>query len=187
MKELVLSQEEISAIVKDLANKLEAELRSEEKPPVFLCVMKGAMPFYSDLVKEIKLDILCDYIQLSSYEGGLASTGRVSMEKDLGENLDGRTVIIVEDIVDSGLSMAFLKDHINSRFKPKRILICALFDKICARTNGVKVDFCGKELHEAKFLVGYGLDYRQLLRNVPYVFVPDEKELAFWDSLDSGH
>ena len=184
MKELVLSQEQIASIVKDLAAKLTEDLSYEKKPPVFLCVMKGAMPFYSDLVKELKIDLVCDYVQLSSYEGGLASTGKVRMDKDLTTNLDDRTVVIVEDIVDSGISMEYLKRHILSRYHPKRILICALFDKYVCRKADVTVDYCGAKLDQAKFLVGYGLDYRQLLRNVPYVFVPTEEEIKAWDELE---
>lgn len=184
MKEIVLSEEQIALIVKNLGEKLTHDLANEKRPPVFLCVMKGALPFYSDLIKEVKLDIICDYVQLSSYDGGLASRGTISLDKDIATDLDGRTVVIVEDIVDSGLSIDFLLKHINARFKPEKVLVCALFDKFVARKNHVKVDYCGAKLPEAKFLVGYGLDYRQLLRNVPFVYVPDEEEIAAWDKLD---
>ena len=183
MKEIVLSQEEISAIVKELAAKLTEDLAHEAKPPVFICVMKGALPFFADLTKELKFDIICDYVQLTSYDGGTESTGQVRMDKDLSINLDGRAVIIVEDIVDSGISMEYLKRHILSRFHPTKIAICALFDKYVTRKVDVEVDYAGKKLDKAQFLVGYGLDYRQLLRNIPYVFVPDEDEIKAWDAL----
>ena len=181
MEETILTKTQIEEIVERLGKKLTEDLKDEEKPPVFLCVMKGAMPFYSDLIKHVDLDMVCDYIQLSSYEGGLASTGQVKMLTDVSVDLAGRTVVIVEDIVDSGLSMSFLTKYLQDKYQPKRILICALFDKFCARKNPVKVDYAGYRLNESKFLVGYGLDYKQLLRNVPYVYVPSPSELEGWD------
>ena len=184
MEEIILSEQDIARIVDELGARLTKDLANEERPPVFICVMKGAMPFFSDLIKKVKLDIVCDYVQLTSYGGGLASSGTISMDKDIATCLDDRTVVIVEDIVDSGLSIDFLTKHIQSRFKPKKVLVCALFDKFCARKNEVTVDYSGARLPEAKFLVGYGLDYRQLLRNVPYVYVPDKEEIAAWDELD---
>ena len=187
MKEIVLTQEQIVELTKALGKKLTNDLALEERLPVFLCVMKGALPFYSDLIKEVKRDIVCDYVHITSYHGGLSSSGTIRLEKDISENLDGRTVVIVEDIVDTGLSMHFLVEHIRSRFNPKRILICALFDKACARKNEIKVDYCGATLTESKLLVGYGLDYREALRNVPYVYVPDEEEIARLDQIaDKG-
>ena len=184
MKEMVLTEQEISSIVKRLGEELTRDLALEAKPPVFLCVMKGAMPFYSDLIKCVKRDIVCDYVQLTSYCGGLASTGQIRLDKDIAGDLNGKTVVIVEDIVDTGLSMKFLLDHIRSRFQPKRILVCALFDKEIARVNDVKVNYVGVTLHESKFLVGYGLDYKELLRNVPYVYVPDKEEIASYDAME---
>ena len=183
MKELVLSQEEISVIVKRLGAELTRDLSGEKVPPVFLCVMKGALPFYADLIKEIKIDIACDYLQLTSYGGGLSSTGTVRLDKDVAAQLDDRVVVIVEDIVDTGLSMKFLLEHIHARFKPKKVIVCALFDKEIARKVPVKVDYVGMKLEEAKFLVGYGLDYKELLRNIPYVYVPTEDEIAALDAL----
>ena len=183
MKEVVLTEKEISDILDRLAGELDRDLANEEKPPVFLCVMKGAMPFYSDLIKRVKRNIVCDFVQLTSYCGGLASTGNIHLEKDIATNLDGKTVVIVEDIVDTGLSMKFLLEHINFRFQPKKVVVCALFDKEIARVNDVKVDYVGMTLHESKFLVGYGLDYREILRNVPYVYVPDKEEIASYDAM----
>jgi len=181
MKEVILSQEDIRDIVKDLGARLTHDLASEERPPVFLCVMKGALPFYSDLIKEVKRDIVCDYIQISSYGGGLSSSGTIHLTKDLDEDLNGRTLVIVEDIVDTGLSMHFLLEHIHSRFKTKKTLICALFDKDVNRKNEVRVDYCGRKLREDKFLCGYGLDYKEILRNTPYVFVPTDEEIDNWN------
>ncbi|MCR5348720.1 MAG: hypoxanthine phosphoribosyltransferase [Bacilli bacterium] len=181
MKELVLSEEDISAIVQRLGKRLTEDLADEKVPPVFVCVMKGALPFFGDLIKQVKRDIVCDFIQLTSYNGGLSSSGTVRIEKDIQTDLDDRTVVIVEDIVDTGLSMQFLLEHINSRFHPKRLLICALFNKEKARKVPVKVDYTGVVLNDTKFLIGYGLDYKELFRNLPYVCVPTEEEIAAVD------
>ncbi len=181
MKEIVLDEQTIAQKVQELGAKLTEDLKDEEKVPLFLCVMKGAMPFYSDLIKHVKCPILCDYIHITSYDGGLSSSGTVRLEKDIANNIDGRTVVIVEDIVDTGLSMEFLIKHIRSRGNPKRIVVCAFFDKYLARKNEVRVDYSAVRLEHAQFLVGYGLDYRELFRNVPYVYVPDEEEIAAVD------
>ena len=178
MKEIVLDEKTIAAKVKEIGRALTKDLEGEEKTPIFLCVMKGAMPFYCDLIKEVKCDIICDYIHITSYDGGLSSSGTVRLEKDINYDLTDRTVVIVEDIVDTGLSMQFLIDHICSRFQPKRVLVCAFFDKYLARKNEVRVDYSAVRLDHARFLIGYGLDYRELFRNLPYVCVPDEEEIA---------
>ena len=178
MKEIVLDEKAIAAKVKEIGRALTNDLKEEEKAPIFLCVMKGAMPFYCDLIKEVKCDIICDYIHITSYDGGLSSSGTVRLEKDINYDLNDRTVVIVEDIVDTGLSMQFLIEHIRSRFQPKQILVCAFFDKYLARKNEVRVDYSAVKLEHAQFLVGYGLDYRELFRNVPYVYVPTEEEIA---------
>lgn len=178
MKEIVLDEKAIAQKVAEIGAKLTEDLKDETKVPLFLCVMKGAMPFFSDLIKQVKCDILCDYIHITSYDGGLSSSGTIRLEKDIAANLDDRTVVIVEDIVDTGLSMAFLMEHIRSRGNPKRIIVCSFFDKYLARKNEVRVDYCAVRLEHAKFLVGYGLDYRELFRNLPYVCVPDEEEIA---------
>ncbi len=177
MDHIVLSQEEIQAICKRLGERLTLDLKDEETPPVFVCIMKGAAPFYADLIKNVKINIICDYMRLSSYEG-LSSTGSVKMAQSLHEDVTDKTVVIVEDIIDTGLSMDFLQHYIAEHYKPKRVLVCALFDKVLARKNQVTVDYAGCVLDKSEFLVGYGLDYKELLRNVPYVYVPTMDEIA---------
>ncbi|MBQ7250362.1 MAG: hypoxanthine phosphoribosyltransferase [Bacilli bacterium] len=182
MDHIVLSQEEIQAICKRLGAQISEDLKDEPIPPVFICIMKGAAPFYNDLVKNVSINIVCDYMRLSSY-AGLSSTGNVKMAQSLHEDITDRTVVIVEDIVDTGLSMDFLLRYINEHYKPKKVLICALFDKVLARRNEVKVDYVGHVLDKNEFLVGYGLDYKELLRNVPYVYVPTKEEIAALDAI----
>jgi len=182
MKEIVLSQQEISAICKRLGKEITQALASDKEAPVLCCVMNGAVNFMVDLMREIDVPVLFDYVQISSWEG-TSSTGEVKFIKDLSLDITGRTLVIVEDIVDTGLSMHALLEHINKTRKPKRILVATLFDKAVARKVPVQVDFVGMRLTENKFLVGYGLDYKGLLRNVPYVYVPTEEEIASFDEL----
>lgn len=182
MKELVMSEQQIAATCQKLGNQLTQELAHEEKIPLFVGVMKGALNFFYALVPHVKMRIMTDFVETSSYEG-TQSTGTVTLTKDLSINPEGRTLVIVEDVVDTGLSMRYLIDYLTSHYKPKRILICALFDKRAMRKEDIKADFTGMVLTENKFLIGFGLDYRELDRQIPYVYVPEEKDIQEMDAL----
>jgi hypoxanthine phosphoribosyltransferase len=182
MKEMVMSEQEILEACQRIGASLTKDLAEEEKLPLFVCVMKGAMNFMVDLLKRVDVPLLEDYVQLQSYNG-THSTGSVALLSDVKHNIDNRTIVIVEDVVDTGLSMDFLVKHLQSLGHPKRIIICALFDKKIARKVEVKVDYCGRVLEENKFLLGYGLDYMGLKRNVPYVYIPTPEEVAQLDKL----
>ena len=127
MKEIVLSQQEISAICKRLGKEITQALASDKEAPVLCCVMNGAVNFMVDLMREIDVPVLFDYVQVSSWEG-TSSTGEVKFIKDLSLDITGRTLVIVEDIVDTGLSMHALLEHIHKTRKPKRILVAALLE-----------------------------------------------------------
>ena len=180
MQELVLSQEEIRGVCTRLGAELTKDLQDEEKMPLFVCTMKGAMYFMADLLREVKVPVLEDYVQISSYEG-TQSTGKIVMNRAIGTNYDGRTVVIVEDIVDTGLSMDFLLRAVKDGGKPTRVLLVALFDKAPARKIDVKIDYVGVVMDQIKFLIGYGLDYDGYGRNIPYVFVPTPEEIEEMD------
>ena len=182
MKEMIMSSSEIQDVVSHLGHLLTAELQNEEKRPILLCVMKGAVNFMTDLIKHVHTPILTDYIQVSSYDG-TSSTGNVTLVKKPAYDPEGRTVVIVEDVIDTGLSMKWLINYLKTQFKPKRVLVCALFNKTAARKVDVQVDFCGITLPENKFLVGYGFDYNELHRNDPFIFVPTEEEIKAWDKI----
>jgi len=175
MREIVFDEIEIQGACKRIARELTRELKDEEKIPIFLGVMKGALNFFLDLTRKIEIPIYLDYIQISSYRG-TQSTGKVELVHDLRFDCEGRTVVIVEDIIDTGVSMNYLVKHLENKYHPKRILVVALFDKINARTAPIKIDYSGKVLAQNDFLIGYGLDYKELHRNVPYVYIPDEDE-----------
>jgi hypoxanthine phosphoribosyltransferase len=182
MDEMVMSEKEINEVCSKMGQELTILLSNEEKLPLFICVMKGAMNFMVDLLKRVDLPLLEDYVQLQSYSG-THSTGTVTLVKDVSTNYDGRTVVVVEDIVDTGLSMNFLLEHLQKSGHAKRIIVCALFDKKCARKVETQVDFVGRTLTKNKFLLGYGLDYEGLRRNNPFVYVPTSQEVEEMDEL----
>lgn len=179
---IILSEEEIQNICKDIGAKLTERLKDDKKPPLFLGVMKGALPFYCDLLKRVNLTMVTDFIRLSSYEGS-SSTGKVNIKTNFTTDIKDRTVVIVEDVVDTGLSMKFLLDYLKANYSPKQIILVALFNKTCARKNEVHVDYFGKELEGNDFLMGYGLDYSEFDRNVPYVYAANPDDVKYWDSL----
>ncbi|MDO5330592.1 MAG: hypoxanthine phosphoribosyltransferase [Bacillota bacterium] len=181
MKETILTHQQIAKIAEEMGEKISHTLENEEKPALLLCVMKGAMNFFVELMLHIKADVLVDYVQVSSFSG-TSSTGVANLVKDVECDIEGRTVIIIEDIVDSGISIDCLKKVLSPR-RPKRILVAALIDKTVDRKVELDIDFVGYTLNERKFLVGYGLDYYGLLRNYPDVSVPDEEDLKAWDAL----
>lgn len=180
MQEMIMSSQQIQRACARIGAQLDARLSKQERLPVFICVMKGAINFMVDLMEHVHSDLITDYVRLSSYEG-LGSTGEVVLKQDVSHQLKGRTVVVVEDVVDSGLSMHFLLEHLRNKYQPKEIIVCCLIDKQGKRKMDVKVDYCGMVLKEDKFLVGYGLDYKGLLRNVPYVYVPTQEEVASWE------
>ena len=179
-REIVLSEQEIQDICNDFGAKLSKELENEEKTPLFLGVMKGALNFMFDLIKRIDRPIFTDFIQISSY-AGVQTTGKINLKKDFDMDIKDRTVVVVEDVVGTGISMKYLIDHLNEHYQPKRIIICCLFDKEYARCEDIKIDYVGKVLKENCFLVGYGLDYNELERNVPYVYIATPEDIDKWN------
>lgn len=176
MEELVLSHSQIEEITKRLGKQISADLANEEKTPLFIVVMKGALNFYASLLNNLSIEIITDYVQVSSYDG-TKQTGKVIFKHMLESDPSNRSVIIVEDVVDTGLTIRILKDYINTSFTPKRVLVCSLFDKINCRKVDEKVDYVGKTLEKNKFLIGFGLDYDELQRNIPYVYTPTKEDL----------
>ena len=127
-REIVLSEEEIQNICSDIGRKLSKDLEHEKRTPLFLSVMKGALNFMFDLIKRIDRPIFTDFIQISSY-AGVQSTGKINLKKDFDMDIKDRTVVVVEDVVDTGISMKYLIDHLNENYQPKRIIICCYLIK----------------------------------------------------------
>ena len=181
MRKIILSEEEISSICKLIGKQLSTRFRFSDYPPVVIGVMKGATPFLMDLVMEMDIPLQIDFCQLSSFNG-TESTGTVVLKHDISLNIKDRDVIVVEDIVDSGISMEFLVDYLKKKYQPKSITTVALLDKKVNRKNDFQLDYYGKEVGEG-FLMGYGLDYYDLFRNTKYVFIPDQEEIDSWNKI----
>jgi len=162
----LLSEADIRAKVAGLA----VEIRRDFGPGVsihFVGVLKGAFMFMADLMRAMEGPITCDFIALSSYAGASASSGQVRLLKDLDQSLEGRDVIVVEDIVDTGLTLSYLQDILRAR-EPRTLKTACLLSKPSRRKVDVKVDYIGFTI-EDRFVVGYGLDYDERYRNLPYI------------------
>ncbi len=179
--EIVLKQEEIQDICRRIAKEIEEKVKDDNRVPLLVGVMKGSLNFMYDLMKYIKIPVYTDFIQISSYTGEKRSN-TIRFIKDLSFDCGGRSVVIIEDIIDTGHSMKFLINHIKSH-NPKNIYVCALFNKKNAREVEVNIDFEGKVLEKNDFLIGYGLDYSELERNVPYVYSASKEDVAKLDAV----
>lgn len=167
---VLISEEEIAEKTKDLGELISKDYAGQEVH--LICVLKGSIFFTCELAKRITVPVTMDFISVSSYGDGTESTGRVRIVKDLDETVEGKNVIIVEDIIDSGRTLSYLIDMLNTR-KPNSLKLCTLLDKPERRVTDVAVDYAGFNIPD-KFVVGYGLDYAQKYRNLPYVGVVEQ-------------
>lgn len=166
----MISEAEIAKRVKELASEIEKDFNNE---PIFLIVvLKGSFVFAADLIREIKSDVNVDFISVSSYSDQTETTGKVKLLKDLDADITNKNVLVVEDIIDSGLTLHFLRDHLQMH-KPKSIKICTLLDKPERRRIDLPVDYVGFVIPD-EFIVGYGIDYAQKYRNLPYIATVEE-------------
>ncbi len=163
--EILLSEEEIHAKVRELGAQITKDYAG--KTPFFLGVLKGCYVFMADLTRCIDLPCSMDFMAVSSYGGGTSTTGAVRITKDLSRDIEGKDVIIVEDILDSGVTLSYLKTYLANR-KPASIRIVTLLDKPARRRADIKADYCGFAVPD-EFVVGYGLDYAESYRNLPYI------------------
>lgn len=163
--EILISEEQLRVRTKELGKQITEDYKGESILAV--CILKGAVLFMTDLIREIDLDVMIDFMSVSSYGASTKSSGVVRILKDLDTAIEGKNVLIVEDIVDSGLTLKYLKDYLLGR-KPKSLKICTLLDKPARRTADVTADYSGFEVGD-QFIVGYGLDYNQKYRNLPYI------------------
>ena len=162
----VLSKEEIEAAVAKLAKKISADYRNREL--VLVGVLKGAFVFLADLIRHLTIEVKVDFVRLASYGMNHSSSGTVRLTKELEIDIENQDVLIVEDIIDTGLSLTFLVDHLKS-FKPRTVRVCTMIDKRERRETGIRVDYAA-HVAEKGFLVGYGLDYAEFYRNLPAVY-----------------
>ena len=164
---VLLTEQEVDARITEIGAQISKDYAG--KTVHLVCVLKGGSFFMCELAKRITVPVSIDFMSVSSYGGGTASSGVVRIVKDLDEPLEGKDVIVVEDIVDSGRTLSYLMAMLKER-GPKSLSLCTLLDKPDRRVVDVKVDYTGYQIPDS-FVVGYGLDYDQKYRNLPYIGV----------------
>jgi hypoxanthine phosphoribosyltransferase len=170
LSEILITEEQLKDKVAELGARIAKEYHG--KNPLLICILKGSSVFFTDLIRAISLPLEIDFMAISSY-GSSTVSGEVRLVKDLDRSIEGRNVILVEDIVDSGKTLAYLKRILCNR-GAKSIRIISLLDKPSCRVVPLKVDYSGFEIPDA-FVVGYGLDFNEKYRNLPLIGVLDER------------
>lgn len=167
IKKVLITEEEIQEKCKEIGEQLTREYKG--KFPLAIGVLKGAMPFMADVLRHIETHLEMDFMDVSSYGSGTRSSGEVKIVKDLDTKVEGRDLLIIEDIIDSGMTLQYLVDLFKYR-KANSVKIVTLLDKPSGRTANIQADVIGFEVPDA-FVVGYGLDYNEKYRNLPYIGV----------------
>ncbi|MGI6269729.1 MAG: hypoxanthine phosphoribosyltransferase [Candidatus Howiella sp.] len=167
VKEILLSREEIAAIVSRLGRQISEEYK--DKNLLMVSVLKGSVVFMADLMRAIDIPCRIDFLSVSSYGSGVKTSGVVKIQKDLDIDLAGYDLLLVEDILDSGMTLSYIIEMLRTR-NPKSIKICAFLDKPDRRVADIRADYVGTVVPDA-FVVGYGLDYDERYRNLPYLGV----------------
>ena len=163
------TEKELQAKVRELGRQITEDYKDAKEDIYCVGILKGASVFYTDLVRAIDLPVRFDFMIASSYDNGTSTTGSVKILKDLDYDIEGKHLIVIEDIIDSGTTMSYLLKYFEHR-KPASAKLCALLSKPSRRTAEVAIDYCGFEVPD-EFLVGYGLDYAEIYRNLPYIGV----------------
>ena len=168
----LISEEEVDKRIRELGEEISRDYAGKQIH--LICVLKGGVFFMCELAKRITVPVSMDFMCVGSYGDGTKSSGVVRIAKDLDEAIEGKEVLIVEDIIDSGNTLYYLMDVLQKR-KPARLRLCTLLDKPERRVKDVKVDYTGFEIPD-EFIVGYGLDYAQKYRNLPYIGIVEGVE-----------
>lgn len=163
---LLIPKEEIREIVKNLAGRISKDYEGKEL--ILVCILKGAFMFLSDLIRYLRIPVKIDFVRLASYGSKTKSMGLVEITKDIEMPIEGKEVLIIEDIVDTGRTLLFLKERLELSH-PNTVKICALLDKKARREVEIEADYVGKEI-ENVFVVGYGIDYNESYRNLPDIY-----------------
>jgi hypoxanthine phosphoribosyltransferase len=165
---ILVTEEQLQARVAELAQALNAAYSDADRP-LLICVLKGAFVFLADLTRQLEMRHEVDFMEVSSYGAGTKSSGVVRILLDLEQNIEGRHVLVVEDIVDSGRTLQYITRNLQTR-RPASLRVCALLSKPSRREVDVPLDFVGFEVPD-EFVVGYGLDYAEEYRNLPFIGV----------------
>ena len=171
IKEVLFSKEEINNKVKELAEQIDRDYKG--KKVLCIGILKGSVVFLSDIIRELKGDVEIDFMAVSSYGNSTTSSGIVRILKDLNYDIEGRDVVIIEDIIDTGVTLKYLCEYLTAR-KPNSLKICCLLDKPERRKADIKADYIGFQIPDY-FVVGYGIDYAEMFRQLPYIGVPKEE------------
>ena len=169
---VLVPEAEVAKRIEELGKKISEDYAGKQVH--LICVLKGGVFFMCELAKRISVPVSMDFMSVSSYGDGTSSSGVVKIAKDLDESLEGKDVLVVEDIIDSGRTLYYLLDILKKR-NPKSMRLCTLLDKPDRRVRDVKVNYVGFEI-PYEFVVGYGLDYAQKYRNLPYIGVVEGVE-----------
>lgn len=167
IEKVLFTEKEIEKIVNSLAKEIEKDYNGREF--IMVGLLKGSMTFMSDIMRKVNLDFPIDFIAASSYGNGTVSTGRVNIIKDVSMSVEGKDILIIEDIVDSGNTLEFISKYFMAKGATS-IKICTLFDKPERRVTSIKPEYVGSKVPD-EFIVGYGLDYNEKYRNLPYIGV----------------
>ncbi len=162
----LLSQEQIASIVQGLANQISKDYAGKEL--VLVCILKGAFMFLSDLIRYLRIPVQVDFVRLASYGSGMKTSGKIEITKDVEIPIEKKDVLIIEDIIDSGRTLQFLKDRL-ALLNPLSIKVCALLDKKARREVDMEADYLGTEVDDI-FIVGYGIDFNENYRHLPEIY-----------------
>lgn len=165
IESVLLDESVLANRIHELGEEISKDYAGEEV--MLVGILKGASVFMSDLIRQISVTAYIDYMVVSSYGNSAETSGVVRIIKDLEDNIEGKNIIIVEDIVDTGLTLAYLKHNLLSR-NPKSIKICTLLDKPARREKEIDIDYKGFEVPD-EFIIGYGIDYAEKYRNLPFI------------------
>lgn len=165
IKSVLISEEEIKEMIRDLGARISEDYKGKEI--LFVVILKGSLVFAADLMRHITVPVKLDFMQASSYGSGTVSSGLINIKKDLDNDAGGKHILIIEDIIDSGNTLAKLKKLLLDR-NPASVKICTLLSKPSRREIDVEVEYIGKEIPD-EFVVGYGLDFDERYRNLPYI------------------
>ena len=167
IERILLSEDQIRARIQELGQQLTADYR--EKNPIFVGILKGVVVFFADMIRAIPIDCQIDFMAVSSYGGGTESSGKIQVKKDLSADIEDRHGVILEDILDTGLTLRHTVDYLMTKH-PASLKICTLLDKPDRRKAEIQADYIGFTVPNL-FVVGYGLDFDERYRNLPYIGV----------------
>ena len=168
----LITQKAIEKRIRELGAKITADY--DGKDLLMICLLKGAYTFFADLVRNIQLPVMVDFMMVSSYGERSASSGSISIIQELSSSIEGKDVLLVEDIIDSGLTLEYIYETLQAK-RPNSLKLCVLLDKAERRKHEVPMEYIGFTVPN-KFIIGYGLDYQDKYRNLPYIAILDKSD-----------